>query len=134
MMNSKKELKPLKIRFANWKPNYWIAPSIKNLTVAITSDEIEQLVQGIILTSCKYFNVDQEDVLSKKRNREFMAARYFIIYLIREKTNLSLGSIGKIVGRDHTTCIYAIDEIRKQLTNPFDDTYSNDLKKLKSII
>ena len=134
MMNSKKELKPLKIRFANWKPNYWIAPSIKNLTVAITSDEIEQLVQGIILTSCKYFNVDQEDVLSKKRNREFMAARYFIIYLIREKTNLSLKSIAKIVGRDHTTCIYAIDEIRKQLTNPFDDTYSNDLKKLKSII
>jgi len=134
MKNSKKELKPLKIRFENWKPNYWIAPSIKNLTVAVTSDEIEILIQNIISVTCKYFNLDEENVMSKKRNREFMAPRYFIIYLIREKTNLSLKSIGKIVNRDHTTCIYAIDEIRKQLTNPFDDTYSNDLKKLKSII
>jgi chromosomal replication initiator protein len=102
--------------------------------VAVTSDEIEILIQNIISVTCKYFNLDKENVMSKKRNREFMAPRYFIIYLIREKTNLSLKSIGKIVNRDHTTCIYAIDEIRKQLTNPFDDTYSNDLKKLKSII
>jgi chromosomal replication initiator protein len=72
----------------------------------------------IIAQVCKYFNITRDDIIGKRRNREFVEPRMFAIYLITEFLNIPLINIGQLLGgRDHTTVMHARNKISSQLTD-----------------
>ncbi len=70
----------------------------------------------IIQVVSEHFGVDPDDIISKKRNSEFVLPRQIIMYLCRTLTGDSLQNIGKILGKkDHTTVIHGINKITAEL-------------------
>lgn len=66
----------------------------------------------VLSTTCKYFGVSENDVIGKKKNKEFVEPRMIAIYLICDMLSVPLVSIGGIFGgRDHATIIHARDKI-----------------------
>ncbi|MCL2586743.1 MAG: chromosomal replication initiator protein DnaA [Firmicutes bacterium] len=65
---------------------------------------------------CRYFNIDLEEIMGKRRNREFVEPRMVAIYLICEVLNIPLVNIGQLLGgRDHTTIMHSRNKIASQL-------------------
>ncbi len=76
--------------------------------------------QLIIDVVAEQFGIFPEDIVSKKRNSEFVQPRQICMYLCRHLTEESLQNIGKALGKkDHTTVIHGIDKITADIeTNP----------------
>ena len=76
-----------------------------------------QTTANIIIDKvCNYFNITHDDIVGKRRNREFVEPRMFAIYLITEFLNIPLINIGQLLGgRDHTTIMHARNKIAGQL-------------------
>ncbi len=70
----------------------------------------------IIQVVSEHFGVNPDDIISKKRNSEFVLPRQVIMYLCRTLTGDSLQNIGKILGKkDHTTVIHGINKITAEI-------------------
>lgn len=98
-----------------------------------TGDVTEELrVEDIISCVCDFYKINKADMLSKKKNKEFVEPRQICIYLITEMMSLPLVTIGnKIGGRDHATVIYARDKISEELKiNKKLATDINDIKNM----
>ncbi|HHU91874.1 MAG TPA: chromosomal replication initiator protein DnaA [Halanaerobiaceae bacterium] len=69
------------------------------------------LIQKIV---SEYYNLDIDDMISKKRTQNIAFPRQIAMYLAREMTDLSLPQIGEeFGGRDHTTVIHAHNKIQE---------------------
>lgn len=73
----------------------------------------EMQAEDIINCVCDFYKVNKNEILSKKKNKEFVEARQVCIYLITDMmASLPLGKVGQIIGgRDHSTVIYSRDKI-----------------------
>jgi len=72
----------------------------------------------IINVVAEHFGVKPEDIISKKRNSEFVLPRQVVMYLCNQFTDNSLANIGRILGKkDHTTVIHGIKKITAELDN-----------------
>lgn len=72
----------------------------------------------IINVVAEHFGVRPDDIMSKKRNSEFVLPRQVVMYLCRELTNVSQINIGKILGKkDHTTVIHGVKKIEAEMQN-----------------
>ena len=69
----------------------------------------------IISQVCKFYSVDDSVIRGTQKNKAAVEARHMAVYLIRELTNLSTTSIGKELGKDHTTILYSCDKIKYAL-------------------
>jgi len=79
--------------------------TVEDKKVQTTGDHIIEKV-------CKYFDVAKTDVIGKKRDRRYVEARMFAVYLITEFLNIPLVSIGQILGdRDHSTILHSRNKI-----------------------
>ena len=65
-------------------------------------------VQSLI---CRYFQVTLEDLKSKSRRKNVILPRNLGMYLCRKNTDMSLESIGKLFGRNHSTVLYSVNTI-----------------------
>ena len=72
-------------------------------------------VETIISETAKYFNVSEKDILGTGRMKTIANARQVAIYMVRELTQNSFPSIGQVFGKNHTTIIYACEQMQKQL-------------------
>lgn len=64
----------------------------------------------------EYFDINFQDMKTKKRSRAIVYPRQIAMYLSRDLTNLSLPEIGIYFGgRDHTTVIHACNKIKKDI-------------------
>ena len=70
----------------------------------------------IISVVAEHFNVNPEDITSKRRNSEFVQPRQVVMYLCRELTDTSFTNIGKLLGKkDHTTIIHGVNKITSEM-------------------
>ncbi len=70
----------------------------------------------LISTVSQYFDVTEEEMLGKCREKRLAFPRQIIMYLMREEMRSSYPTIGQeIGGRDHTTAMHAYDKISKEL-------------------
>ncbi|MFW6305880.1 MAG: chromosomal replication initiator protein DnaA [Bacillota bacterium] len=77
-----------------------------------------KLIQKIITD---YYNLEIEDMKSKKRTQNIAFPRQIAMYLSRELTELSLPQIGEeFGGRDHTTVIHAHNKIENKCDDEID--------------
>lgn len=71
--------------------------------------KVNPIVDAIIYRTANHFNIDTEQMLSEKRDRQLVIARSVAINLLKELTPYSLTYIGEMLaGRDHTTIIHHI--------------------------
>ena len=92
-------------------------------------EELE--AEDIINCVCEFYKVAKNDVLGKKKNKEFVEPRQVCMYLITDMMNLPLITVGQMLGgRDHSTVVYSRDKIAEQMK--LDNklyTEINDIKK-----
>ena len=87
---------------------------------------IERIIEEVART----FEVTSEDIKSPKRASQISQARQVAMYVVREVTNLSYEEIGKEFGRDHSTAIYAVQQVERNMKNrPDFKNMVNDLIK-----
>lgn len=79
---------------------------------------------------CEYYNVDREDILGPRRNKEYVRPRQILMYLLKNELNMSYPNIGHYLGgRDHTTIMHGFDKIDKELKKNND--LFGEIKELK---
>jgi len=83
----------------------------------VQDDSKFQTTANVIISKvCSYFNITNDDIISKKRNRELVEPRMYAIYLITEFLNIPLSNIGQMLGgRDHTTIMHARNKVASAL-------------------
>lgn len=98
----------------------------KELNILLAEDALKDIIYPdkpkeitpslIIEVVSEHFGVSAEDIISKKRNSEFVLPRQITMYLCRELTDTSLINIGKTLGKkDHTTIIHGVNKVTEEL-------------------
>jgi len=65
-------------------------------------------IENIIYTVATYYNISENQILSRKRTKEIAFARQVAMFLAKELTSLTLETIGlNFGGKDHATVLYA---------------------------
>ena len=72
----------------------------------------EELVEKIVKRVIVSYRITKDELLSKKRNREFVESRQIIMYAMREKFGYTFREIGEYFNKDHSTMIYGINNIK----------------------
>ena len=81
----------------------------------------------------EHFGVTSADIISKKRNSEFVLPRQVTMYLCNHILDISLVNIGKALGnRDHTTVMHGCSKIEKELLS--NDELKNKIELIKKKI
>jgi chromosomal replication initiator protein len=79
-----------------------------------------------------YFNLSAEKLLGRDRSRDVALPRQIAMYLLREEANVSLPQIGQVLGgRDHTTVMYAIEKISREIKGDSGSKIGRDVMRLK---
>jgi chromosomal replication initiator protein len=77
----------------------------------ITLDDGDISPTDIIEHVARYFEISLDEIYGNSRAAAIAQARQIAMYLCRELTSLSLPKIGQLIGRDHTTVMYANSKI-----------------------
>ena len=72
----------------------------------------EELVEKIVKRVIVNYRITKDELLSKKRNREFVESRQIIMYAMREKFGYTFREAGAYFGKDHATALYGIRNIK----------------------
>ena len=81
----------------------------------ITLEEGDVSPTDIIEHVARYFELSLDELYGNSRAAAIAQARQIAMYLCRELTSLSLPKIGQLIGRDHTTVMYANNKIAELL-------------------
>lgn len=66
----------------------------------------------------RHYSVTLDELVGEKRTKRIVVPRQVAMYLCRELTDASLPAIGRAFGgRDHTTVIYAVQKVTKQMAD-----------------
>ncbi len=105
----------------------------ETLEAILPQNTPRQVTSHLILeTVAERYAVTTDDLVSKKRNREYALPRQITMYLLREITQLSTTAIGRELGdRDHTTVMHGCDKINEAMkTDPAFRKSIDDLRDL----
>ena len=84
----------------------------QTLRSIVVDSEREVTIDSVQEAVADFYNVTIADLKAKSRKRELVHPRQIAMYLAKEKTDLSLKSIGyHFGGRDHSTVIHAVQTI-----------------------
>jgi len=88
--------------------------------------------QKVVDLVAHYFNLSAEKLLGRDRSRDVALPRQIAMYLLREEANVSLPQIGEVLGgRDHTTVMYAIEKISREIKDDSGSKIGRDIMRLK---
>lgn len=95
---------------------------VRNITLPLIINEV-----------AAYYNVKPEDVISKKRNSEYVLPRQVAMYLCHILTDSSYSIIGKALGKkDHTTVLHGCNKIEDELK--VNEELQNKISEIKKKI
>ena len=112
----------------------------RGITMDIAASCLQELTGGVVPTqviidkvfTCiqRKYGIDKKTLIGKSRTKDVAFTRHIAIYLIREMTDMSYPSVGKIFDRNHSTVISSCEIIEKKLSSdPLFLINISDLKK-----
>lgn len=87
-------------------------------------------VDKIIRTVSNYYHIPLKDILSSKRNSEFLKSRQVAMFLCDYMTKETRSSIGKSFGKNHSTIKHAIEKVEMILKD--DQQMMQDIEEIKN--
>ena len=111
--------------------SYWTQPAMKE---RLDIKQQTQAAQSIISKVAKFYGLTSDEILGRCRERRLIKARFISIYFIKQKTEFTLVTIGKIFNRDHASIIHALKIIQTVKELHYETDLLEDLKKLSNII
>ena len=99
------------------------------------SQPLPLTIQRIVDEVARSFEVSSADIYSKKRTQPLSLARQVAMYCVREVTGMPYENIGSEFGdRDHTTVIYAVQQVQSKMKNQpdFKATVDDIIKNIKA--
>ncbi len=87
----------------------------------------------VINTVAEHFNINPEDITSKKRNGDLITPRNIVMYICREKIGMTLQATANVLKKkDHTTIMSGCKKIKNDILNKKDIEENVDkiIKKL----
>lgn len=100
-----------------------IEPTMESVKTLLSANESASARRSLtpakmIETIADIYNVSEEEVVGKSREKKIALPRQIIMFLLREELKLSYPAIGdELGGRDHTTAMHAHEKIRRELEN-----------------
>ena len=117
--------------YCNEEISMELAEKVLSQTVGVEERKIN--VPEILEVVSRYYNIEEADIISRKRKRAIVQARQVVMYLSKELTEASLAAIGaEMGGRDHSTVIYADRAIRDLLDT--DTKFQAELKEIRDLL
>ncbi len=102
------------------------------LTLVAQIEDQDIKIDFIQKLTAEHFHITFEELKAKSRKKNMVIARQVAMYLCKEFTSYSLKQIGNFFGgRDHSTVIYAIQNIEKILKDNKDEKFLDHFYKLK---
>lgn len=84
----------------------------------------------IIERTAKHFQIEMEDILGPKRDKDIVVPRQIAMYMLRSELHLSFPKIARELGRkDHTTAIHSVEKIEKE--SSFDPDMKAAISQIK---
>ena len=82
-----------------------------------TEPVIKAVTPKLVLKNiCDYFEISEEDLKGKKKNREIAFPRQICMYILRNTLDMTYPKIGEILGgRDHSTVMHADEKIKEMM-------------------
>lgn len=68
-------------------------------------------LDAIMTMVCRYYSIDKNIVLSKKRDREIVMARQMFCWLSRRYTRSTFKLMGEYINRNHATVIHSVQKV-----------------------
>lgn len=105
--------------------------NLADLTSAPTTKKIspEKVIKKVV----EFFNINEKEILGRRRMKELVLPRQVIMYLLQTELNLSFTKIGRLLGgKDHTTIIYGCNKIQKELIK--DESLQESITEIKERI
>ena len=84
------------------------------------NQQIKATPVEVISAVSSYFSVNKRDLLGKSRARIVAHPRQVLMYLLRIELNLPLQEVGRVIGRDHTTVMHAVEKITQMASSNVD--------------
>lgn len=73
-------------------------------------------IKGIVKLVCESFGLNEMQLKSPSRKKEYVMGRNTVFYLARKHTEMSLEEIGCIFNRRHTTVMRSITQVEQELS------------------
>lgn len=89
-------------------------------------------VERIVEYVAREYQITPQDIYSKNRSRNIAYPRQISMYLSRELTDLSLIKIAGRFEKDHSTIIYGIDKIKKDMEE--DESFARHIRNLRGYL
>ena len=99
----------------------------RTITMEIAASCLQEITGGVVPVQVvvdkifsaihNRYGIDKKELLSSKRTKDVAHARHVCIYLIREITEMSYPSIGKMFNRDHSTILASCELVAKKINN-----------------
>jgi chromosomal replication initiator protein len=84
----------------------------------------------VVEKTAKHFQVNIDELLSPKRDKDIVVPRQIAMYLLRSELHLSFPKIAHELGRkDHTTAIHSVDKIEKEMH--YDALLRDNIREIK---
>ncbi len=90
-------------------------------------------IENIIYTVANYYNISENQILSRKRTKEIAFARQVAMFLAKELTSLTLETIGlNFGGKDHATVLYSYNSV--SVLSKKDKDVLNQIMEIKEVL
>ena len=98
---------------------------------AVKIDNKPLTVDDILEKVCDHYHVQQQNVFSKSRKRDYVMVRQISMYLAQKYTKMPASRIGQLIGgRDHSTVIHSCSTVEQRLK--VDKLFSAELTSIEN--
>ena len=70
----------------------------------------------IVALAAYQYGLKPEVIKGRSRLLKICESRYYAMYLLRKRTDLTLDEIGKMLNRDHSTALYGVRVIEDRIS------------------
>ena len=106
--------------------------SILGKGIETNGQKIKSNPNDLISAVAKYFSLKKRSIMGTSRSRPIARPRQILMYLMRIELQLPLEEVGRLIGRDHTTVMHAVDKITHLASS--DVKIREDIRGIKNML